>query len=356
MTRILIVDPQAPEPVLIAEAAEVIRAGGLVAFPTETVYGLGANALDGDAIAGIFVAKERPTEDPLIVHLASVEDLPRVVREIPETARRLAEAFWPGPLTIIMPRHQDLPRGVSAGLDTVAVRVPSHPVARALLRAAGVPIAAPSANRFGFTSPTAARHVYSDLKGRIELILDGGSPTIGVESTVLDISVQPARILRPGGVPREDLEALLGEVEVFDGAAAEAEKKPLPSPGMMSRHYAPRARMILFQGEDRRAVMRAMREEASLHLAHDERVGVLLAEEDRSSFAGIDVTTQTIGSAENAAQIAQNLYAGLRALDEGGMQVILARDFGVAGLGLAILDRLRRASSRLVKVESADQG
>ena len=352
MTRILIVNPQAPEPDLIAEAAAVIRAGGLVAFPTETVYGLGANALDAEAVAGIFVAKERPTQDPLIVHLASADDLPKVVSHIPETARRLADAFWPGPLTIIMPRHADLPRGVSAGLDTVAVRVPSHPVARALLRASGLPIAAPSANRFGFTSPTAARHVFADLQGRIEMILDGGSPTIGVESTVLDVSVQPARILRPGGVSREALEEVLGDVEVFDGAAAEAEKQPLPSPGMMSRHYAPRATMVLFQGTDTAAMIQRMCQEAALYLQHGERVGVLVAEEDQAAFAGLDVTVKSIGPADDALQIAQNLYAGLRGLDEGGIQVILARDFGVEGLGLAILDRLRRASSRLVKVDS----
>ena len=352
MTRILIVNPQAPEPDLIAEAAAVIRTGGLVAFPTETVYGLGANALDDEAVASIFTAKERPSEDPLIVHLASVDDLPKVVRSISETAQRLADAFWPGPLTIIMPRHEDLPRGVSAGLDTVAVRVPSHPVARALLRASGLPIAAPSANRFGFTSPTAARHVFADLQGRIEMILDGGSPTIGVESTVLDVSVQPARILRPGGVSREALEEVLGEVEVFDGAAAEADKQPLPSPGMMSRHYAPRATMVLFQGADTGAVIQCMCQEAEMYLQQGERVGVLVAEEDESLFAGVDVIVKTIGPAADALQIAQNLYAGLRGLDECGVQVILARDFGKEGLGLAILDRLRRASSCLVKVDS----
>jgi L-threonylcarbamoyladenylate synthase len=354
MTRILIVNPQAPEPDSIAEAAVVIRAGGLVAFPTETVYGLGANALDAEAVAGIFVAKDRPTQDPLIVHLASVDDLPRVVRHIPEPARRLADAFWPGPLTIIMPRHPDLPRGVSAGLDTVAVRVPSHPVARALLRASGLPIAAPSANRFGFTSPTSAQHVYADLSGRIEMILDGGSPTIGVESTVLDISVQPARILRPGGISREALEEVLGEVEVFDGAAAEEDQQPLPSPGMMSRHYAPRAMMVLFQGTDKRAVIWRMRQEARLFLQQGKHVGLLVAEEDAPAFDGLEVTVTTIGPADDAQKIAQNLYAGLRSLDKSDIDVILARDFGEEGLGLAILDRLRRASSRLVKIESGE--
>jgi L-threonylcarbamoyladenylate synthase len=347
MTRILKVNPQAPEPDLIAEAAAVIRAGGLVAFPTETVYGLGANALNANAVAGIFVAKGRPTEDPLIVHLASADDMPRVVREIPETAARLAQKFWPGPLTIILPRHADLPAGVTAGLDTVAVRVPAHPVALALLRAAGVPIAAPSANRFGFTSPTTARHVLADLEGRIDLILDGGSPTIGVESTVLDVSVQPACILRPGGIPREALQAVLGEVALFDGAVAEAEKKPLPSPGMLSRHYAPRSPLTLYQSMDAPAALKRMAAEAEVQLRHGKRVGVLIAVEDQPAFAGLAVEVQTVGSAGDPLQIAHNLYASLRALDESGVDLILARDFGVEGLGLAIRDRLRRAASRV---------
>jgi L-threonylcarbamoyladenylate synthase len=350
MTRILTVNPQAPEPALIAEAADVIRTGGLVAFPTETVYGLGANALDAQAVAGIFAAKGRPAEDPLIVHLAAVEDLPRVVRHIPQTARHLAQAFWPGPLTIILPRHAELPAGVSAGLDTVAVRVPAHPVAQALLRAAGVPIAAPSANRFGFTSPTTAQHVYRDLAGRIDMILDGGSPTVGVESTVLDISVQPACILRPGGISREALAEVLGAVTVFSGAADAEEEKPQPSPGMLSRHYAPRIPLTLFVSDDVQAVLGSMAAEAEGFLQQGKRVGVLIAAEDRPAFAGLGVEISEVGAAGDAVQIAQNLYARLRGLDESGVDVILTRDFGEAGLGLAIRDRLQRAASRVVDV------
>jgi L-threonylcarbamoyladenylate synthase len=350
MTRILTVNPQAPEPALIAEAADVIRTGGLVAFPTETVYGLGANALDAQAVAGIFAAKGRPAEDPLIVHLAAVEDLPRVVRHIPQTARHLAQAFWPGPLTIILPRHAELPAGVSAGLDTVAVRVPAHPVAQALLRAAGVPIAAPSANRFGFTSPTTAQHVYRDLAGRIDMILDGGSPTVGVESTVLDISVQPACILRPGGISREALAEVLGAVTVFSGAVDAEEEKPQPSPGMLSRHYAPRIPLTLFVSDDVQAVLGSMAAEAEGYLQQGKRVGVLIAAEDRPAFAGLGVEISEVGAAGDAVQIAQNLYAKLRGLDESGVDVILTRDFGEAGLGLAIRDRLQRAASRVVDV------
>lgn len=350
MTRILKINAEAPEPALIAEAADVIRCGGLVAFPTETVYGLGANALDAAAVARIFEAKGRPAEDPLIVHLAAVSDLPQVVRHIPATAERLAQAFWPGPLTIILPRRADLPEAVSAGLDTVAVRVPSHPVAQALLTAAGVPIAAPSANRFGFTSPTTARHVFMDLEGRIDLILDGGSPAVGVESTVLDVSVVPACILRPGGVSREALQEVLGAVDVFKGGEGQEKQGAQPSPGMMTRHYAPRAVLTLFEVRDVPAGLRRMAAEAERYLRHGQRVGVLIALEDRPFFEDLNVEIVTIGSATQAGQIAYHLYAGLRSLDMSGVDVILTRDFGVEGLGLAIRDRLRRAASRVVQV------
>jgi L-threonylcarbamoyladenylate synthase len=262
----------------------------------------------------------------------------------------LAQAFWPGPLTIILPRHAELPAGVSAGLDTVAVRVPAHPVAQALLRAAGVPIAAPSANRFGFTSPTTAQHVYRDLAGRIDMILDGGSPTVGVESTVLDISVQPACILRPGGISREALAEVLGAVTVFSGAVDAEEEKPQPSPGMLSRHYAPRIPLTLFVSDDVQAVLGSMAAEAEGYLQQGKRVGVLIAAEDRPAFAGLGVEISEVGAAGDAVQIAQNLYAKLRGLDESGVDVILTRDFGEAGLGLAIRDRLQRAASRVVDV------
>ncbi len=347
MTRILTVHPEAPEPEPIADAAAEILRGRLVAFPTETVYGLGANALDAAAVARIFIAKDRPPEDPLIVHLASEDDLPRVVSVIPPVAHELARAFWPGPLTLILPKHPRVPDNVTAGLPTVAVRVPAHPVAFALLQASGVPIAAPSANRFGHPSPTTAQHVMDDLGSRIDLILDGGPTTIGVESTVLDVTRTPPLILRPGGLPREALEALIGPVAVR--AETAATKGPQPSPGLLGRHYAPRAELILCLGPPA-AAREEMARLARLKQAEGQRVGVLLADEDRPYFSHLPVFPFYLGPSSDLAQIARNLFIGLRALDEQHVDLILARDFGERGLGLAIRDRLQRAASQVVLV------
>ncbi len=351
MTRVLRVDPQSPDPQVIAAAAMEILNGNLVAFPTETVYGLGANALDEAAVRRIFIAKGRPTEDPLIVHLASREDLPRVTRHLPPEAEALARRFWPGPLTLVLPRGRAVPPSVTAGLDTVAVRVPAHPVALALLRASGVPIAAPSANRFGHTSPTTARHVLDDLAGRVDLILDGGATMVGVESTVLDLTRSPAVILRPGGVTREALESVLGVVLVHGEGEAETTPvlKPQASPGMLKRHYAPRARLILFVTRAPEVTLSQMAAMARRLAAEEARVGVLVAEEDFGAFAGLPLRLFNLGSSADLAGIARRLFAGLRALDEQGVDVILARDFGQGGLGLAIHDRLRRAAHQVIE-------
>jgi L-threonylcarbamoyladenylate synthase len=244
MAPICPVDARDPDPRLIAEAAAIIRAGGLVAFPTETVYGLGADGLNPAAVARIFEAKERPSTDPLILHIAEPETLLQLVREAPPVALELARRFWPGPLTLVLPKQPGVPDIVTAGLATVAVRMPAHPVALALIRAARTPIAAPSANRFGRTSPTTARHVQDDLGDRIDLILDAGPTPIGVESTVLDLTRPVPTILRPGGLPREALEGLLGPVAVQTHLA----EGPMPSPGLLPKHYAPRAPMILVIG------------------------------------------------------------------------------------------------------------
>jgi L-threonylcarbamoyladenylate synthase len=341
-TRVLKVDAAAPEPSVVAEAAAVIRAGGLVAFPTETVYGLGANALSADAVAGIFRAKGRPVHDPLIVHLADPAQLPTVVAGVPAVAGVLAEAFWPGPLTLVLPRGPRIPPAVTAGGPTVAVRVPSHPVARALIAAAGVPVAAPSANRFGRVSPTSAQHVLADLDGRIDVVLDGGRTTVGVESTVLSLAGDVPVILRPGGVSREALCAVLGEVAVRQEVVAEDET--LVSPGTTLKHYAPRARVTLYRG-DREAVLAVMQAAARRHAAAGERVGVLIAEEDAAAFDALPVVCEPVGSTQALAGVARRLYGALRALDAAGVTVILARDFGSEGLGLAIRDRLTRAAA-----------
>ncbi|WP_299030359.1 L-threonylcarbamoyladenylate synthase [uncultured Thermanaerothrix sp.] len=350
-TRRIRVNAREPEPAAIAEAAALLRRGELVAFPTETVYGLGANALDARAVRRIFEAKGRPANDPLIVHLASAEWLPRVVAALPATVEPLAARFWPGPLTLILPRAPAVPPEVTAGLETVAVRVPAHPVALALLRISDLPIAAPSANRFGGVSPTTAEHVWHDLAGRVACILDGGPTPIGVESTVLDLTTQPPRILRPGGTPREALEAVLGTVEVWEGSATDAAQR---SPGLLAKHYAPRARLTLVLGEDTEALLARVVEVAQTLGAQGERVGVLLADEDARQVETLlpGAILLALGPRDDLAEIARNLYAALRYLDAQGVTVIVTREFGRRGLGLAIRDRLRRAASQIITLSS----
>lgn len=347
-TVVYTLDPAAMDAELIRRAAAVIRAGGLVAFPTETVYGLGANALDAGAVRGIFAAKERPAHDPLIIHLADAADLPRVARDIPPLASELAARFWPGPLTLVLPRGEAIPAEVTAGGATVAVRVPAHPIARALIRAAGVPIAAPSANRFGRLSPTRAADVLADLEGRIDVVLDGGPTTVGLESTVLSLVGTPT-ILRPGGVSREALEAILGPVAVWERSPQALEALP-ESPGLLLQHYAPRAPLLLYQGAPA-ALRAALLAEARRYQQENVRVGLLLAAEDVPFFADEEWLIEVAGSVADLETVARQLFAALRALDAAGAGVILARDFGVAGLGLAIRDRLTRAAGgRVIEV------
>lgn len=336
MTQLL---PATPENITLA--AQVIRDGGLVAFPTETVYGLGANALNADAVTRIFAAKERPAADPLIVHLSGLEQLGSVARSIPPIGQKLAEVFWPGPLTLILPKQPIVPDSVTSGLETVAVRVPDHPVALALIRAADCPIAAPSANRFGHTSPTTARHVWDDLQGRVDIILDGGETTVGVESTVLDVSANPPRILRPGGITREMLEAVIGSVTVLRQSRTAEEK--LPSPGLLKKHYAPHTEMRLFIGENAREMLIA---EVKNARAAGKRVGVLAMDEDIESLKEAGAVVYALGT--DIASVARHLYAGMRWLDNQHLDLIVCRSSGESGLGLAILDRLVRAASRVI--------
>jgi|DewCreStandDraft_1066081.scaffolds.fasta_scaffold00323_28 L-threonylcarbamoyladenylate synthase len=354
-TEVLRVHPTRPAAAKIKRAAAVLRQGGLVAFPTETVYGLGANALDEKAVARIFAAKGRPAYDPLIVHLATPEELPRVVREVPELAWTLARAFWPGPLTLVLPKAPNVPPNVTAGRHTVAVRVPSHPVAAALLRAADLPVAAPSANRFGHTSPTTAAHVLEDLNGRVDLVLDAGPTPVGVESTVLDLTAEEPTVLRPGGVSIEALAAVLGRPPrlahptVVEGAEVPAEG--LASPGMLAKHYAPHAELWLLLGPQE-AVLAEMRRRVLELACAGRRVGLLVADEDRARLEDVPAVLVSVGSVRRPAVIARRLYTALRELDRRAVEVILARDFGSAGLALAVRDRLLRASGgRVVWVE-----
>ena len=350
--RVLLkVNSMQPEQDIIRQAAEAIRRGGLVAFPTETVYGLGADALNPEAVDRIFAAKERPSCDPIIVHIARFEDLCMVARDLPPQTYVLSRSFWPGPLTLVLPRAEMLSARVTAGLDTVAVRVPAHPVALALIRAAETPIAAPSANLFGHVSPTTARHVLDDLGERVELILDGGPSRIGVESTVLDLSGEKPAILRPGGVSREMLSSVLGEIALSVGVRRrDNERFGLASPGLMEKHYSPRAELTLFRGTERK-MMATMKEWLDGLLVAGKAVGLLVASEDRVVFDGYPVIIEDLGPRDNLRHVATRLFAAMRALDEQGVEVILARGFGTAGLGLAIGDRLTRAAGpRVIEI------
>jgi L-threonylcarbamoyladenylate synthase len=335
-------------PADLSRAAQCVRNGGLVAFPTETVYGLGAHALDRAAVARIFAAKGRPFTDPLIVHVASIDDARRLVASWPETAARLAARFWPGPLTMVLPRADIVPDEVTAGLPSVAVRMPAHPVARAVLQEAAIPIAAPSANLFSRPSPTTAAHVLADLDGRVDIVLDAGPTPVGVESTVIDLTGAVPMILRPGGTTREDLAAVL-ETAVGD-APPPSQTAPMASPGLLERHYAPRAPLTVYEGEDRARVLERLAADADRLLAAGRRIGLLLHDEDRVDRPAADV--RRLGSVGRLDLLAANLYAELRALDARDLDAILVHGVADArGLGAAVRDRLRRAASgRIVRV------
>ena len=352
-TAILIIDPTSPDPATIRQAADVLLRGDLVAFPTETVYGLGANALDAAAVQRIFAAKGRPASDPLIVHIAAIEQLDSVAQDIPALARTLAQAFWPGPLTLVLKRKPVIPANVSAGRASVAVRMPNHAVPLALARAAGVPIAAPSANLFTRPSPTTAAHVLQDLDRRIDLLLDGGATTIGLESTVLDLtSAQPA-LLRPGGVSIESLRQYIPDLSFVPSyiEADPAEPAPL-SPGMLLKHYSPRAELVLFAGPAERALER-MRTAALDALASGDKVGIMAPNEEIGAFADLPLIITPLGPRGDMDQIGRRIFASMRELDQRGVERILVRGVERVGIGLAIWDRLLRAAEGRV-IEADD--
>jgi len=320
----------------IARAAKILRSGGTVAFPTETVYGLGANALDPAAVAAIFIAKERPNWDPLIVHISSRTMLDEVAIVSPQ-AERLIDAFWPGPLTLLLPRTNNIPDSVTAGRPLVGVRMPTHPIALALIEAAKVPIAAPSANRFGHTSPTTAAHVLEDLDHRIDAILDGGPTTVGVESTVLDPNQSPMILYRPGAITAAMLEPIGGPVTLYHPPLqTTSEPQSLPSPGVGIRHYAPRAHLILVDSEAELNAQLAKR-------APDKKsIGIMLPR--GWAVSNNHAETFPWGPIDDPASLAQSLFAGLRELDRRGVAIILCPLPKPEGLGLAIRDRLKKAA------------
>ncbi|MCU0512309.1 MAG: L-threonylcarbamoyladenylate synthase [Anaerolineae bacterium] len=340
-TLIARVDRATPDPELMALAGQIIRQGGLVAFPTETVYGLGANALDAAAVARIFQAKERPASDPVIVHIHSLAQLDEVAVDVPPVAFTLAEQFWAGALTLVLPRHPAVPPGISAGRATVAVRMPAHPVAQALLQAAGVPIGAPSANRFSRPSPTSAAHVMADLNGRVDVVLDGGSTDIGIESTIVDLTGPVPQVLRPGGIPLEALRPLLPAL-AYRPQYLPDDVASAPAPGTLLKHYSPQADVLVFQGSDPLRVLEAMHQTADKYVAEGHSVGILAQDSDALHFRGLEVQIVLCGRDEAA--FATHLFAGLRTLDAVPVQKILVRAPQPVGLGLAVQDRLIRAA------------
>lgn len=325
----------------LKEASAVIRSGGLVAFPTETVYGLGGDATNPEASRKIYAAKGRPSDNPLIVHIADFSQLRNIVAEVPQEAEKLAEAFWPGPLTMILRKNDVIPYETTGGLDTVAIRMPSHPVARAFLQDSGCMIAAPSANTSGRPSPTTAQHVWEDLHGKIEILLDGGPVGIGIESTIVDLSEERPMILRPGFITQEMLSAVLGDVGMDPGLASENSKQPPKAPGMRYRHYAPKADLTLVEGtmEEVISKINALTREAQ---AMGKSVGVLATEENKDCYVADHVIV--IGQRQDEAEIARHLFDVLRKFDDLQVDLIYSESFVAAGVGQAIMNRLLKAA------------
>ena len=384
--RIIIEDRNHIKDEELKEAASILRSGGLVAFPTETVYGLGGNALDEDAARKIYAAKGRPSDNPLIAHVSCVEEVAPLVKEIPEAGRKLMEAFWPGPLTMIFPKSEKVPYGTTGGLDTVAIRMPDDPVATRLIALAGVPVAAPSANTSGRPSPTTADHVWQDMNGRIEMIIDGGPVGIGVESTIVDVSSAVPSVLRPGAITMEMLAEVLGEISVDPAILGPLSADVRPkAPGMKYKHYAPKADLTLVEpgtgteresgaeqvtgaeqktGADRntgadpetgldetqlQAMICKVRELSREKIEAGYKVGVICTDESRGCYT--DGEVRSIGARKSQASVAHNLYALLREFDDLGVDYIFSESFPKDHLGQAIMNRLSKAAGyKIVKV------
>ena len=329
---------------IIEKAGEILKQGGLVAFPTETVYGLGANALDEEAAMKTYAAKGRPSDNPLIVHIADVEALDKIVTHVPEKAKKVIDKFWPGPLTLIFDKKDIVPMGTTGGLDTVAVRMPVHKIALEVIRAAGGYVSAPSANKSGRPSPTRAAHVEEDLSGEIDMIIDGGGVEIGLESSILDVTVDPPMILRPGAITKEMFEEVIGEVTIDQAILSDTGEAP-KAPGMKYRHYAPKAQLTIVEGvqED---VVKAIKQLAYKHKKNGEQVGIIATNETMNSYTNGIV--KSIGARSNENSIAKNLYKVLRAFDEEEVSFIYSEAFDEEGIGYAIMNRLGKAAGHQV--------
>lgn len=338
------VDENCIDKKIMEEAGELLKAGALVAFPTETVYGLGANALDEKAAAKIYAAKGRPSDNPLIIHIADMESLPLITEEVPEEAVKLAEKFWPGPLTIVLKKSAAVPLGTTGGLNTVAVRMPSHPIALEMIRYGGGYIAAPSANTSGRPSPTLASHVADDMDGIIPMILDGGAVGIGIESTIVDLTDEIPTILRPGFITKEMLEEVVGEVQIDKGLAVDAKVAP-KAPGMKYRHYAPKAELIIVEG-DSEAVVEKINALAKENEAKGICTGIIGTEETVGLYeCGI---VKSMGTRSDELSISSQLYRILREFDESDAKVIYSESFEQGIIGSAIMNRLLKAAGHKV--------
>jgi len=345
-TKIIKIDSSNIDVSELKKAAEILREGGLVAFPTETVYGLGANVLDGQAVENIFKAKGRPSDNPLIVHIASTDQVDNLVAEKTELFDILARHFWPGPLTLIMSKSSVVPRQVTGGLDTVGIRFPSHPVARKLIELAGIPVAAPSANTSGKPSTTRPEHVINDLYGKVDVIIDAGESDIGVESTVLDITSRPPVLLRPGGTTVEQIESVAGPVSMKFSVG---DKSEVPrSPGMKYRHYSPNAEVILVSGKLEN-VMQKIRELAQSYIKAGKKVGIMATDETMAVYT--EGIVLSVGSRKHPESIAAALFSLLRKFDDFGVDIILAESVEQNGIGLATMNRLLKAAGHnIIKV------
>ena len=327
---------------VLEKAAAIIRAGGLVAFPTETVYGLGANALDEAAAKKIYAAKGRPSDNPLIAHVSCLEEIAPLVSNMPENGKKLAKAYWPGPMTMVFPKSAIVPYGTTGGLDTVAIRMPSDPIAAELIRLSGVPIAAPSANTSGRPSPTRADHVLQDMDGKIDAIIDGGPVGIGLESTIGDVTEEMPMVLRPGAITVEMLRETVGKVGIDPAILGPVSADVRPkAPGMKYRHYAPKADLTLVEGETE-AVVETINRLAGEKLAEGRKVGIICTDETKDRYpAGM---LESIGARARQETVAHNLYAVLRDFDDRGAEYIFSEGFSEDNLGRAIMNRLNKAA------------
>lgn len=353
MTLVLKTDPVNPDPHILREAAGILKKGGIVAFPTETVYGLGAIVYNEEAVKKIFWAKMRPMDNPLIIHISSIDMLEEVAVNIPEKAYRLIERFWPGPLTLILPRNPQIPKIVTSGLDYVAVRMPAHPVALGLIREAGAPIAAPSANIAGKPSPTSAEHVIKDLYGRIDAVIDAGETIYGVESTIINILTQPPILLRPGAYAVEDIERVLGEkIHIPEFARGFKEAETALAPGMKYKHYAPSTPLILIETDESSIedIVKTTRSIALNYVSEGKEVCIVASRETSSGYRDLNVRVLVIGSRSNLFEVARNLFKTLRELDELKCSIAIIEGFEERGLGLAVMNRLRKAGEKKIHV------